>query len=118
LEGTFPLVQREERSLHHIDLDTERRRREALGMADERVAEAAWDVDVEWVKHEVPPRNPSAVHSVRIPADRIEQLRRVAAERGVQPTALIRTWVLAQLDAADRGDERKRSGRSGRRWAG
>jgi hypothetical protein len=118
LEGTFPLVQREERSLHHIDLDTERRRREALGMADERVAEAAWDVDVEWVKHEVPPRNPSAVHSVRIPADRIKQLRRVAAERGVQPTALIRTWVLPSWTRPTPGTSGSGSGRSGRRWAG
>ncbi|MGH3550935.1 MAG: hypothetical protein ACRDQU_23005 [Pseudonocardiaceae bacterium] len=32
--------------------------------------------------------------------DRIEELRLLAAERDVQPTALIRTWVLAQLDAA------------------
>lgn len=57
-------------------------------MADDRSAEAALDaeatrdVDVEWVRHEVPPKNPSAVYSVRIPTDRIEQLRRVAAERG------------------------------------
>jgi hypothetical protein len=84
-------------------------------MVDDRVAEAALDaeaardVDVEWVRHEVPPKNPSAVYSVRIPADRIEQLRRVAAERGVQPTALIRTWVLAQLDAAEQGDERRQA---------
>ncbi|GAA3437297.1 hypothetical protein [Kutzneria kofuensis] len=83
-------------------------------MADDRLteaaldAEAARDVDVEWVRHEVPPKNPSAVYSVRIPADRIEQLRRVAAERGVQPTALIRSWVLAQLDAAEQGDDRRR----------
>jgi hypothetical protein len=83
-------------------------------MADDRLAEAARDaesgrdVDVEWKRHEVPPKNPSAVYSVRIPADRIEQLRRVAAERGVQPTALIRTWVLAQLDAVEQGDERTR----------
>jgi hypothetical protein len=32
--------------------------------------------------------------------ERIEELRQLAAERDVQPTALIRTWVLAQLDAA------------------
>lgn len=82
-------------------------------MADDRLAEAALDAEatrdaeVEWVRHEVPPKNPSAVYSVRIPADRIEQLRRVAAERGVQPTALIRNWVLAQLDAAEDGDARK-----------
>jgi aryl-alcohol dehydrogenase-like predicted oxidoreductase len=83
-------------------------------MVDDRVAaaardaEAAREVDVEWVRHEAPPKNPSAVYSVRIPAERIEQLRQVAAERGVQPTALIRAWVLAQLDAAGHEDEQKR----------
>jgi aryl-alcohol dehydrogenase-like predicted oxidoreductase len=83
-------------------------------MADDRLSEAALDAEatrdvaVDWVRHEEPPKNPSAVYSVRIPADRIEQLRRVAAERGVQPTALIRTWVLAQLDAAEAGGERTR----------
>ena len=40
------------------------------------------------------------MYSVRIPVDRIEELRQLAADRGIQPTALIRTWVLAQLDAA------------------
>jgi hypothetical protein len=82
---------------------------------DDRLAEAALDaeatrdVDLEWKRHRVPPRNPSAVYSVRIPADRIEQLRRVAVECGVQPTVLIRTWVLAQLDATEEdGAARKR----------
>jgi hypothetical protein len=36
---------------------------------------------------------------------RIEELRQLAAERGVQPTALIRVWVLAQLDAARSRDD-------------
>lgn len=46
-----------------------------------------------------PPRQPSQVYSVRIPADKIELLRLVAAERGEQPTALIRRWVLERLEA-------------------
>ena len=76
-----------------------------------RVAEAAEadpdaDAEVNWVRHQRPSKNPTAVYSVRIPVDRIEQLRQLAAERDVQPTALIRTWVLAQLDAAKGGDER------------
>lgn len=36
--------------------------------------------------------------------ERIEELRQLAAERGVAPTVLIRNWMLAQLDAA-RGPE-------------
>jgi hypothetical protein len=63
-------------------------------------AEATPDEDLEWTRHREPAKSPTAVYSVRIPVDRIEELRQLAAERDVQPTALIRTWVLAQLDAA------------------
>jgi hypothetical protein len=78
-----------------------------------RVAEAAEadpdaDAEVNWVRHQRPSKNPTAVYSVRIPVDRIEELRQLAVERNVQPTALIRTWVLAQLDAAKGGDEEAR----------
>ncbi|RSD19954.1 hypothetical protein [Amycolatopsis eburnea] len=75
----------------------------------DRIAEAAEadpDAEVGWVPHREPSKGPSAVYSVRIPVDRIEELRGLAAERGVQPTALIRTWVLAQLDAARGADEK------------
>ncbi|MGH3802510.1 MAG: hypothetical protein ACRDTD_20785 [Pseudonocardiaceae bacterium] len=67
-------------------------------------AEATADEELEWTRHREPTKNPTAVYSVRIPVDRIEELRQLAAGRDVQPTALIRTWVLAQLDAA-RGPE-------------
>jgi hypothetical protein len=63
-------------------------------------AEATSDEELEWTRHREPATSPTAVYSVRIPVDRIEELRQLAAERGVQPTALIRVWVLAQLDAA------------------
>ena len=42
--------------------------------------------------------NPSQVYSVRIPVDRLEQLRALAAERNVAPTALLRQFVLERLD--------------------
>lgn len=48
------------------------------------------------------PRDPSQVYSVRIPASRIEQLRRVAQDRGIAPTTLIRHWVIERLDDAAR----------------
>jgi phage terminase small subunit len=35
---------------------------------------------------------------VRIPVDRIAQLRRLAEKRGVAPTALLRQFVLERLD--------------------
>ncbi|MBA2472720.1 MAG: hypothetical protein DLM61_17955 [Pseudonocardiales bacterium] len=63
-------------------------------------AAATPDEELEWTRHREPAKSPTAVYSVRIPVERIEELRQLAAERDVQPTALIRTWVLAQLDAA------------------
>ncbi len=45
-----------------------------------------------------PPRRPSQVYSIRIPVERIEQLRLIAANRGTTPTALIRDWVIERLD--------------------
>jgi predicted DNA-binding protein len=42
--------------------------------------------------------DPSQVYSVRIPVDRLEQLKRAAAIRGSTPSALIRELVVAFLD--------------------
>ena len=41
------------------------------------------------------------VFSLRLPALRMEQLRRLAASRGVSPTALAVDWVLERLDHED-----------------
>lgn len=51
-----------------------------------------------------PPREPAQVYSLRVPADKLEQLRELAADKGVTPSALMRDWVLERLDAeqADR----------------
>jgi len=48
-----------------------------------------------------PPREPAQVYSLRIPVDRLEQLRRLAAEKHLTPSALMRAWVLERLDAED-----------------
>ncbi len=40
----------------------------------------------------------SQVYSVRIPVDRLAQLRQLADERNVAPTALLRQFVLERLD--------------------
>ena len=53
--------------------------------------------------HVQPPRDPAQVYSIRIPSDRIEQLRRVARDRGTRPSTLIRDWVLQKLDDEGRG---------------
>jgi hypothetical protein len=41
------------------------------------------------------------VFALRLPALRIEQLRRLAADRGVSPGALAVDWVLERLDQED-----------------
>ncbi len=45
-----------------------------------------------------PPREPSQVYSVRIPVDKLELLRRVAAEHHEAPSVLMRKWVLERLE--------------------
>jgi hypothetical protein len=47
--------------------------------------------------------DPSQVYAVRIPVSRLHRLQEVAASLNVQPTALIRQWVIARLDELDRG---------------
>lgn len=44
------------------------------------------------------PVEPSQVYSLRIPVERLAELRRLADERGVAPTALLRQFVLERLD--------------------
>ena len=43
----------------------------------------------------------SQVFQLRLPALRIEQLRRIARERGVSPGALAVEWVVERLDRED-----------------
>ena len=43
-------------------------------------------------------RTRSQVYSIRVPVERLEQLRQLAKDRGVAPTAMLRDWVLRQLD--------------------
>lgn len=45
-----------------------------------------------------PPSQASQVYSVRIPVERLEQLRAFAVKLGLRPTTLMRKWVLERLD--------------------
>jgi hypothetical protein len=49
------------------------------------------------------PRDPAQVYSLRIPVAQIEELRQLAAGKGVTPSALMREWVLERLDAERAG---------------
>jgi hypothetical protein len=68
--------------------------------------EATSDEDLTWIKHKNPPTEPTAVYSVRLPADRIDELRALAEARGTRPTSLLRAWALEKLDSAARRQDR------------
>jgi aryl-alcohol dehydrogenase-like predicted oxidoreductase len=46
-----------------------------------------------------PRREPAQVYSLRIPVQRLTELREVAEKHGVEPSVLMRQWVLDRLDA-------------------
>lgn len=45
--------------------------------------------------------DPSQVYAVRIPVSQLRKLREAANSLNVQPSALIRQWVIERLDALD-----------------
>jgi hypothetical protein len=51
------------------------------------------------------PRGRAQVYSVRIPADALSALRRLAEARGQLPSVLIRGWVLERLRQETTGEE-------------
>lgn len=74
---------------------------------DQTLRELTQEAELEREDDTVPPtarrktrraKDPSQVYSVRIPVDRLEQLRRAAVRRGSAPSALIRELVVAFLD--------------------
>ncbi|MPY85144.1 MAG: hypothetical protein GEV00_17890 [Actinophytocola sp.] len=93
-----------------------KRDEELLGKlaAEAEHAESTRDVELEY-RRRGPSR--SQVYGLRLPADRIEQLRRVAHARGVEPSVLAREWVIARLDEAEhsRDDAHERWERDMRR---
>jgi aryl-alcohol dehydrogenase-like predicted oxidoreductase len=60
-------------------------------------AELSRDVDVEYARAR---RGAGAgqVYALRIPARNLAALRELAAQRGVEPSALARRWVVQRLD--------------------
>lgn len=47
----------------------------------------------------LPPRAPAQVYSVRIPVDRLVELKNLAESQNVPPSTMIRDWVLERLDS-------------------
>jgi hypothetical protein len=57
-----------------------------------------FDEDDSPLEPPAPTRKPSQVYSLRIPVERLELLRRVAAEHNELPSALMRRWILERLE--------------------
>lgn len=66
--------------------------------AEAEHAEASRDAELPYRRREGHRTHP--VYGLRLPADRIDQLRSIAEDRGVEPSVLARQWVINQLDAA------------------
>lgn len=68
-------------------------------LAEETEAsEAGRDLDAVYTRNTQPAKEPSQVYSLRLPVERIEEIRSLAAQNFTQPTSLIRRWVLERLD--------------------
>ncbi len=66
------------------------------------------------VRSQRPPKDPSEVYSLRIPIDRLDEVRRLAGQGHATPAALLRRWILERLDVeagrrpVDGSDEARR----------
>jgi aryl-alcohol dehydrogenase-like predicted oxidoreductase len=67
--------------------------------AEAEQAEDTRDADLPYRRRR--PAGPQQVYGLRLPAARIEQLRRLAEARGVEPSVLARQWVIDRLDEAE-----------------
>lgn len=69
-------------------------------------AESLPSVTGNYVRNRRVAKDPSQVYSLRLPVDRIAELRKIADGAGVAPSALMRRWVLEKLDAAAEAESR------------
>lgn len=72
-------------------------------------AEATRDADLAYRRRR--PIGGQAVYGLRLPAERIAQLRRIARARGIEPSVLARAWMIEQLDRAEAGAHNPDAGR-------
>lgn len=69
-------------------------------LAEEAEAsERGRDLDAPYARNRTKAKDPSQVYSVRLPVNRLEELRQVAARQHVTPSALLRRWAIERLDA-------------------
>jgi hypothetical protein len=70
-------------------------------------SEAGRDLPADYVRARGAPKEASKVYSLRVPEKLLEQLRQLAAAEGVEPSALMRLWVIERIEEErDRRDGR------------
>jgi hypothetical protein len=67
-------------------------------------AEEHRDDDVPLVRSRRPAKEPTQVYSLRVPVEKLEELRRLAEERHLTPSALMRSWIIERLEQESSGD--------------
>lgn len=69
-------------------------------IADEaEAAEVAPSIDTShYARNTHTPKDPAQVFSIRMPVNRLEEIRRLAERSHVSPSALMRRWILERLD--------------------
>jgi hypothetical protein len=67
-------------------------------------AEEHRDDDVPLVRSRRRAKEPAQVYSLRIPVEKLAELRRLAEERHLTPSALMRSWVLERLEQESSGE--------------
>jgi len=77
---------------------TDKELHEAIAVEAEH-AEGTRDANLRYQRRR--PAGGSSVYGLRLPDDRIAQLRQLAAARGLDPSALARQWIIDHLDATD-----------------
>ncbi|QGK68339.1 hypothetical protein GIY23_01070 [Allosaccharopolyspora coralli] len=70
--------------------------------AEAEHAESTRDAELAYQRRR--PSGGQAVYGLRLPTERIAQLRRLAEARGIEPSVLARGWMIEQLDRAEAGN--------------
>lgn len=66
--------------------------------AEGAAAEDMPDADIPMVRNRTSAKDPSQVYSLRLPVERIAEVRQLANEQHLAPTAMMRRWILERLD--------------------
>jgi hypothetical protein len=70
-------------------------------------SEAGCDLPADYVRARGAPKEASKVYSLRVPEKLLDQLRQLAEAEGVEPSALMRLWVIERIEEErDRRDGR------------